>query len=267
MRVTTLLRKLLCVTSLSVRGARFEIEGLVVEVRPRWRRARCGQCGKPGPVYDRQPVRRWKHLPFGEVFVWVEYAPRRVHCPRCDAVRTEQVPWAATSRARFTVQLEEMIAYLATTTSRKAVSKLLGVNWRSVGSVVERIVSERLNSQRFGELRRIGVDEFSYRKHHRYLTVVVDHEHGRVIWAGQGRSGQTLHHFFDQIGPEVAHSLEHVTMDMAAGYIGVVKERAPQAEIVFDRFHVAQLATKAVDEVRRSLVRKLGDLTPRSRLD
>jgi len=155
------------------------------------------------------------------------------------------------------LQLEEMMAYLATTTSRAAVSKLLGVNWRSVGAVVERIVAERMDPKRFDELRRIGVDEFSYRKHHHYLTVVVDHDCGRVIWAAEGRSGQTLHQFFDLIGADVAHALEHVTMDMAAGYIGVVRDRAPQAEIIFDRFHVAQLASNAVDEVRRSLVRQL----------
>lgn len=256
MRVTTLLRKLLCVTRLVVENARFETEGLVIGVRPRrGRRARCGQCGKAGSTYDRQPKRLWKHLPLGEVFIWLEYAPRRVQCARC-GVRIEQVPWAA-HRSRFTLQLEEMVAYLATTTSRKAVSELLGVNWRSVGAVVERIVSQRMDPERFSKLRRVGIDEFSYRKHHRYLTVVVDHDRGRVIWAAEGRSGQTLHEFFDLIGANVAHALEHVTMDMAAGYIGVVRERAPQAEIIFDRFHVAQLASNAVDEVRRSLVRQL----------
>lgn len=256
MRVTTLLRKLLCVTRLVVENARFETEGLVIGVRPRrGRRARCGQCGKAGSTYDRQPKRLWKHLPLGEVFIWLEYAPRRVQCARC-GVRIEQVPWAA-HRSRFTLQLEEMVAYLATTTSRKAVSELLGVNWRSVGAVVERIVSQRMDPERFSKLRRVGIDEFSYRKHHRYLTVVVDHDRGRVIWAAEGRSGQTLHEFFDLIGANVAHALEHVTMDMAAGYIGVVRERAPQAELIFDRFHVAQLASNAVDEVRRSLVRQL----------
>jgi len=196
------------------------------------------------------------------MFLWLEYAPRRVQCPRC-GVRTERVPWAA-NRSRFTLQLEELVAYLATTTSRKTVSKLLGVNWRSVGAVAERIVAQRLDPGRFGELRRIGIDEFSYRKHHHYLTVVVDHDRDRVIWAAEGRSGQTLHQFFDLIGADLAHALEHVTMDMAAGYIGVVRERAPQAEIIFDRFHVAQLASQAVDEVRRALVRQLADTTDAS---
>lgn len=92
-----------------------------------------------------------------------------------------------------------MAAYLATATPRSTVRKLLGINWRSVGSIVERIVNERLDPTRLGKLGNIGVDEFSYRKHHHYLTVVVNHETGRLIWAGEGRSGQTLHRFFDQI--------------------------------------------------------------------
>jgi len=254
-RVATLVRKLLAVTSLIVQDARFEAEGLIVTVRPRWKRPRCGTCGARAAPYDRQPVRRWKHLPLGTTTLWLEYSPRRVTCRGC-GVRVEAVPWAAANR-RFTLALEEMVAYLATATTRTTVRKLLAINWRSVGAVVERIVAERLDDGRFDNLRNIGVDEFSYRKRHRYLTVVVDHDRGRVIWAGEGRSGQTLHEFFDRIGPQAASNLEHVTMDMAAGYIGVVRERAPQAEIVFDRFHVAQLASNAVDEVRRALVRQL----------
>jgi len=254
-RVSTLVRKLLDVTSLVVDGVRFEEEGLIVAARPRWKKPRCGICERRGPVHDRQPVRRWKHLPLGSTTLWLEYAPRRVKCRRC-GTRVEEVPWAAAG-CRFTWILEEMAAYLATATPRTTVRKLLGINWRSVGSIVERIVNERLDPTRLGKLRNIGVDEFSYRKHHHYLTVVVNHDTGRLIWAGEGRSGQTLHRFFDQIGEEAASQIEHVTMDMAAGYIGVVRERAPKAEIVFDRFHVAQLASNAVDEVRRSLVRKL----------
>lgn len=260
MRVTTLLRKLLCVTSLLVLGARFEAEGLIIDVRPRWGRPRCSGCQRPAPAYDRRPVRRWKHLALGPVVLWLQYAPRRVQCPRC-GIKIEHVPWAAADR-RFTCVLEEMVAYLATATPRTVVRDLMGINWRTVGSIVERIVAERLDPARLRGLRNIGVDEFSYRKHHRYLTVVVDHARGRVVWAGVGRSGDTLRQFFDVIGESAARAIENVTMDMAAGYLAVVRERAPQANIVFDRFHVAQLASNALDEVRRSLVRQLAGTEP-----
>ena len=254
-RVSTLLRKLLCVTSLIVTGARFEPAGLIIDVRPRWKRPRCSTCRKPATAYDRRPVRRWKHLALGTMVLWLQYAPRRAQCRRC-GIKIEHVPWAAADR-RFSSVLEEMVAYLATATSRTVVRDLVGINWRTVGSIVERIVAERLDTTRLGALRDIGVDEFSYRKRHRYLTIVVDHDRRRVIWAGVGKSGETLRRFFDLIGEQAAHAIENVTMDMAGGYVSVVRERAPQANIVFDRFHVAQLASNALDEVRRSIVRQL----------
>jgi transposase len=87
-------------------------------------------------------------------------------------------------------------------------------------------------------LHFIGIDEFSYRKRHHYITVIVDHVSGRVVWAAQGRSSETLAAFFRELGPERAGKIELVTLDMAEGYIKAVKEHAPQAKIVFDRFRI-----------------------------
>lgn len=145
-----------------------------------------------------------------------------------------------------------MVAYLAQTTDKTTVTKMMGISWRTVGAIVERVVAQRLDPRRLNNLRRIGVDEFSYRKRHRYVTVVVDHDSRRVVWAKEGKSSETLAAFFNELGPERRSSIEHVTMDMSGGYIKAVTEHLPQAEIVFDRFHVQQLASKAVDEVRRA---------------
>ena len=99
--------------------------------------------------------------------------PWRVSCRRCRGVKVkvEQVPWASGSSV-FTSGFEELAAYLAQVTDRTAVSRLLGISWVTVGSIVERVVARRLDGARFAKLRRIGVDEFSYRKRHRYLTIV-----------------------------------------------------------------------------------------------
>ena len=99
MRVTTLLRALLSVTALIVTRVRLVgASVLVATVRPRWVKPRCGECGKRAPGYDMLPEpRRWRALAFGAVEVFLEYAMRRVECPRC-GVRVEQLPWAATLR-------------------------------------------------------------------------------------------------------------------------------------------------------------------------
>lgn len=255
MRATTLFRRLVGVIGLFVTSVRFVEEGLLLAVRIRRRLPRCGACGLRSPGYDRLPTRRWRHLGWGATKVWLEYAPRRVQCPQC-GVHTERVPWGA-SRSRFTYAFEEMVAYLAQATDKTAVTKLMGISWTTVGAIVERIVSSRLDPKRFDGLRRIGIDEFSYRKRHRYLTVVVDHDQRRVVWAAPGRSSKTLRAFFEELGPKRSKRIKHATIDMAGGYIKALREMAPQCQIVFDRFHVQKLASKALDDVRREQLREL----------
>ncbi|MGH9380570.1 MAG: helix-turn-helix domain-containing protein, partial [Thermoanaerobaculia bacterium] len=138
MRATTLLRRWIGVTALFVRDVWWSGDGEVsVEVRPRWRRPRCGRCGKRAPGFDRRPARRWRHLPWGRTAVWLVYAPRRVSCRRC-GVRTEQVPWAEAG-GRATSALEELVAYLAQGSDFTRVSRLMGISWSTVRSIVERV--------------------------------------------------------------------------------------------------------------------------------
>jgi transposase len=117
-------------------------------------------------------------------------------------------------------------------------------------------VARGLNASRLKDLRSIGVDEFSYRKRHRYITVVVDHEKRRVVWACEGHGAQALRRFFGELGAEGCARLATVTLDLAAGYAQAVREAAPNATISYDCFHVQGLASKAVDEVRRAEVRE-----------
>ena len=258
MRLTTVLRRLLGVIQMHVKDAHLGNTGpLTVLVRPSWRRSRCGVCGRRAPRYDRRPPRQWRHVPWGATPVWLQYAPWRVSCRQC-GVRVEEVSWAL-GRSVFTAPFEELTAYLAQVTDRTTVSRVLGISWQAVGSIVERVVSRHLDESRFDDLRRIGVDEFSYRKRHHYLTLVVDHDRQRVVWAGKGRSAHTLETFFDRLGPAGCERLELVTADLAASWQKALQARAPHARVVFDRFHVERLAADAVDEVRRGEQRRVGE--------
>jgi transposase len=178
-----------------------------------------------------------------------------VSCKKC-GVTTEQVPWAEHG-SRFTRDFEELVAYLAQSTDKTKVTKLMGISWPTVGAIVERVVQRKLDPDRLEALTSIGVDEFSYRRRHRYLTTVVDHERRCVVWAAPGRSADTLRSFFDVLGPERCAAIKWATIDMAAGYARAIKERLPNAQIVFDRFHVQRLAGDAVDKVRREQLRDL----------
>jgi transposase len=181
--VGQLLRRVVGVEGVVVRGARFEERGLVVEVRPRQRGPRCGVCGRPGPHYDTSEERVWRHLALGRTVFWLSYAPRRVWCKE-HGVRVERVPWAEHDSA-FTRPFEETAAWLAQRMDKTAVHKLMGINWRTVGALIERVVRARLTEERLEGLYVIGVDELSFRRHHEYVTVVVDHLKQRVVWVGE----------------------------------------------------------------------------------
>ena len=256
MRLTTLLRRLLGVTQMYVKEVQLAASGpLAVSVEPSWRRSRCGACGQRAPRYDRQPVRSWRHLSWGRLPALLRYAPWRVSCRRC-GVKVERVPWA-NGGSVFTSDFEELAAYLAQVTDRTAASRLLGISWVTVGRIVERVVARRLDRTRFLKLKRIGIDEFSYRKRHRYLTVVVDHDARRVVWASEGRSAETLGAFFQQLGPGGCARIELATVDLASSWQKALAAWVPHARVVFDRFHVERLAADAVDEVRRAEQRRL----------
>ena len=114
-----------------VDAVRFAPHGMVVAVRPTWRRARCGVCCKIRPLYDRREARLWRHIAFGATRTWLSYAPRRVECADC-GVRTELVPWAQPG-GHFTTVFEELVAYLAQVTDKTAASRIAGIAWASVG--------------------------------------------------------------------------------------------------------------------------------------
>ncbi|MFN2124621.1 MAG: ISL3 family transposase [Candidatus Promineifilaceae bacterium] len=259
MRVTKLARILIGIASLFVTGVYLGEACVILPVKPSWLLPRCSGCGKICAGYDHrhEPV-RWVHLGVGAIRLILEYAPRRVDCPSC-GVRVELVPWARPG-SRFTRPFEEMTAYLAQITNKTEVSRMMGISWRTVGNIVERVVAEKLDPTRLDGLKRIGVDEFSYRKRHRYITTVVDHDRRRIVWAAEGKSSETLDAFFDELGEERAKAIETVTIDMSAAFIKSITAKVPGAQIVYDLFHVLKLASEAVDAVRRDKVRELKEL-------
>ena len=134
--------------------------------------------------------------------------------------------------------------------AKTPIAGLLGIAWDSVGRIVTRVVAEHLDERRLEGLIAIGVDEISYRRHHRYLTSVVDHASGAIVWCSAGRNAATLQRFFDELG-ERKQSIKAVSIDMSGRYEKAIRERVPDAEVCFDPFHVVRLAQRAVDQVRR----------------
>jgi transposase len=245
---------MLAIPSAWVTTVTFTPEGVVVGLRLRRRRLRC-PCGfTTRAVYDRS-VRRWRHLDLGACRLHLEAEIRRLHCRRCERVVTEQVPWARPG-ARLSRDLEDLIAFCAQRMDKTTVARLLRVSWASVARAVVRVVADHLDTARLDGLYRIGVDEVSYRKGHRYLTVVADHDRdGAVVWADEGRDAATLTRFFDALGPERTKELEAISTDMGAGYARAIADQQAAGDLIarvcIDPFHVVKLANEAIDACRR----------------
>jgi len=227
---------------------------LVVAVRASWReRDRCGVCRRRCPGFDLgDGRRRWRSLDLGTTMAFVEADAMRVTCRRHGVVVCA-VPWAR-HRSRFTRSFEDQTAWLAVNTSKTAVAELMRVAWRSVGQICERVCAEAQREvDLLAGLRRIGIDEISHRKGQRYLTIVVDHDTGRLVWAAAGRDRKTVERFLDELGEARCKQIELVSCDMAGWIAGPVAERLPDAVRCVDPFHVVMLATDALDEIRREV--------------
>lgn len=232
-------------------------EIVVAHVRPSGKlKPRCGVCEEHCGRYDQgEGRRRWRALDLGSVPVWLEADAPRVKCP-VHGVTVAQVPWArhGAGHTRF---FDEQVAWLATVCSKSAVLELMRIAWRTVGGIISRVWADTEQGvDLLAGLRRIGIDEISYKKGHKYLTIVVDHDTGRLVWMASGRDKATLRTFFDQLeasGPGRCAQITHVTAD-GADWIGdVVVERCPGAVACADPFHVVKWATDALDDVRREV--------------
>lgn len=190
--------------------------------------------------------------------VYLEADAPRVACPRHGIV-VAAVPWARPG-SRFTRPFEDQAAWLCAGMTGTKAAQLLRTTWRSMQSIVERVVADLAGrTDRLAGLERIGIDEISYRKGQRFLMIVVDHDSGRLAWAAEGRNQDTVRAFFDDLGAERAAWLTEVSADGAEWIHDVIRDRAPQARICLDSYHVVAWAGKALDKVRRRVAAGLRD--------
>ena len=257
MLVETFIRKMLRLKAHKVTAVEQSWEQVVVEIdRLGCRRLRCRVCGKPcRRVHNVEEPRSWRDLSLRGLPMILRYRPRRVQYPRC-GVRVEEVPWAR-PWARVTKALARAVAELARHLSWQETARHFGLGWKSVAAVIRRAVEYGLAQRRRRPLHVLGIDEVSRRKGHRYLTVVYDLERGVLLWVGEDRTEQTLTGFFTPLGRRRSATIQIVCLDMWKPYLKAVRDQARNAQVLFDRFHLVQHLNRAVDEVRRSAMRRL----------
>ena len=196
-------------------------------------------------------------MPLWGIAVELRYAPRRVRCPRCDGVHVESMPWVSGTQ-QMTRALMVTLATWARALPWQQVARLFRCSWGTVATAVEEAVAYGLAHRDLDHLTHIGIDEISRKRGHVYVTNVYDLARKRLVWSGEGRCTETFDAFFDFLGPEKTAAREGICCDMWQPYIDVIKARAPQAVLVFDKFHIVRHLMEAVDQVRRDEVREKG---------
>jgi hypothetical protein len=197
-RATTVFNKIVAPLRVTVTDVVFEGDILVLSIRAARRRLRC-VCGWSTPSSYDSSRRRWRHLDIAGTKVFLEAPVRRLACGACQRVVTEDVDWARHG-ARHTRLFDNVVAWWCQRADRTSVAEFWRCDWATVTAIAGRVVADNLGDGRFEGLTRIGVDEISWSKGHRYVTVVVDQTSGNVIWVGDGKNAEVLGEFYTLLG-------------------------------------------------------------------
>ena len=182
----------------------------------------------------------------------------RVYRLECEACGFVEVPVSlARVYARCTKRLERHLFRLTADSTVKAVATRMAIDWRTVKDAEVRYIRGLLRKRNLDGITRIGIDEVSYKKGHKYLTLVTDLDGRRVIYATHDNNGRAISRFLTWLGPRRCRRIKVVVTDMHDPYVKVLRKRLPKAALVFDHFHVSKIVHDALDEIRRRLQREL----------
>ena len=247
------IRKLLRLVGLKVCDFSFRDRPreLHLNVKPHKNGAQCPHCKRRGKIVRTLPQPRvWRDIPVAGCSVFFHYFPREIECPTHGRAQ-ELIPWAE-GYARVTYRLEFLVLTYAQLMSQKAAAELLHLPGSTFSDILHRTINRCRDGHRIRGLKAVGIDEVSYRKGHRYLTVVYDLERACVVWVGEGKGRATIDRFFNEVLSDYQKlRIEWACCDMSETYIGAIEDHCPNAKLVLDRFHIAKALNEALDEVRK----------------
>jgi len=214
---------------------------------------RCPECGQICKKYDRlKDVKRWRSLDLSKNKFFIECMNPRCICPEHGVLKCF-IPWAFKD-SDYTRAFELQVAYAAAKMPTNLVSKMYRIKWGSVGSCVRRVQNAVIiPGMLFRGLKRIAIDETSYQKGHKYITVVQNLDTNEIIWAHDGHGDEVLKLFFETLTEEQRAGIEFVSADGARWITRQALKYCPNAKRCVDPFHVVGWATEALDTVRKRL--------------
>lgn len=210
----------------------------------------CPKCKCDCTQADLAPQRSWRHLDTMQFATTIHASVPRSKCEEC-GVLTLPVPWAD-KHSRFTLLFECMaIEVIQACSSLSAAASLLGLNWKSVHTIMERAVERGLKLRQLDQVKHVGIDEKSFGKGQDYVSVMVDIDNNRVLEVEPGRTREAVDNLWKTLPKTIRKGIEAVAMDMWQPFMESTRVACPDAEIVHDKFHVSKYLGEAVDKVRR----------------
>jgi transposase len=215
---------------------------------------RCAVCGSRNVIKKGHILRILRTLPIGRKKVFLAVHLHRLLCQRCGLLKLEPL-LISLPKKRWTKMLGRYVLELMRRMTVEDVSRHLGMSWDTVKQIHLRALRTRFKTRRIKHLRYLGVDEIAVRKGHRYLTVVVDLESGKVAWVAEGRNSHSLEPFLRRL-KRAGAPVQAITMDMWPAYIRAVLNTYSSQVLVFDRYHVIADFNRMLDAIRREEVLK-----------
>jgi transposase len=231
---------------------------LHLSVKPYKNGCRCVQCGRRCRIVSPgKEARCWEDIAILGQRVRLWYQPKEIECPTHGRAQ-EEIPWAA-RYARITYRAEWRICTLCQIMTQKAAAQILCMAPSTLSEVLHRIITRVRREHQVRGLKSLGIDEISYKKRHKYATLVYDLDRARVVWVGEGKGRETIDRFFNEVlSAGQKRRIQWASCDMSEAYTGAIKDHCPNATLVIDRFHVVKKLNEALDEVRKEEWRELG---------
>ncbi len=230
------------------------VDEKLIEIDVQWpvdHDVECPECGRSCSIKDHREERRWRHLDTMQFQTIIKSRVPRSECPD-HGVKTISIPWASPN-SRFTLLFERLaIDVMIAAKSIKEAARLLGLSWDQVHHIQARAVERGLARRELDEIKNVGIDEKSFLKGHKYVSLMVDIGGERILDVVEGRTLEAANSLWQKLPEEVRSGVDAVAMDMWDAFITSTKTHAPQADIVHDKFHISKYLNEAVDKVRRA---------------
>ena len=251
---TSLLYHAFNLKGIRYRSVRFS-DGIVFKARMTDQCLKCPECGYRQFILKGVKTRRFLLSPMGRKHCRLDLEIHRAMCRRCKKIFWPKLPFMV-GKHRYARCFALTVLDLLKFATIKAVAQYLGVGWDLIKQIHKDKLNKRYKKIPLNKIKYLGIDEFSIKKNHNYMTIFIDLSSGRIVHAVEGKSKKAILPFLGTLKRK-AHQLKAIAMDMSHAYFWAVREALPQVDIVFDHYHIAAIMNRAVDEVRRELYQQL----------